>query len=144
MNSTSLSTPPVMVPAAPKEPWDIVEVPPLLDFKDLVSIIKRRFWWLVAIPFVCVVLTIVYLFTIAVPLYSSSALIYVDPKFEKTLQIENVQASSSSDLDSLNSLEKAITSDTMIVRVVNKLNLREEPDFMPKSLRKRVAEGKPV
>ncbi len=143
MNSTSLSTPPVMVSAAQSEPWDIVEVPPLLDFKDLASIIKRRFWWLIAIPFVCVVLTIVYLYTLAVPLYSSSALIYVDPKFEKTLQIENVQ-SSSSDLDSLNSLEKAITSDTMIIRVVNKLNLREEPDFMPKSLRKRIAEGKTV
>lgn len=145
MTSSSLShaqtTPPARAQADPS--WDLVEVSPLLDFRDLKSIIFRRLKLLIAIPTAFVILALVYLYVIATPLYKSTALVFVDQKFDRILQIEDVQ-SVSSDLDSLNSLEKSITSDSMILRVVDRLDLRNEPGFLPKSLQKRLDEGKPV
>ncbi len=145
MTTTSLTTPQTSLPVAPPspEPWDMVEVSPLLDFRDLKSIVQRRFKLLVAIPAVCVVLALIYLFLIAVPMYKSSALVFVDPKFDRTFQLESVQTMGS-DLDSLNSLEKAITSDSMIIRVVNRLGLRNDPGFLPSSLRKKLEKGETI
>jgi hypothetical protein len=100
--------------------WDIVEVTPLLDLDDLVGIIKRRLPWLIAIPVICVALALSYAFFIATPLYRSTALVFVDPMFDRTLQIQPSGAGMS-DLDSLNSLEKAIMSDSMVLRVIDKL-----------------------
>lgn len=137
-----------LIPTAPaaeptRETWDVVEVSPIVDFRDLWRIIRKRLPWLILIPAVCVILSIVYLYGFATPLYKSNALIFVDPKFDRILQIEDVHTAAS-DLDSLNSLEKAITSDSMILRVLEKLELKEDPGFLPKSLQKRIAEGKPV
>lgn len=140
--STQLVDPPT-VPAPQSKEWDLVELPPLIDFADLFDIIKRRIKLLIAIPFLLVALCIVWLYFIATPFYKSTAMVFIDPKFDNILQNENVN-SIASDLDSLNSLEKAIVSDTMILRVVDKLNLRDEPGFLPKSLRKYHEKGKPI
>lgn len=128
---------------SPRESWDIVEVSPLIDVRDIGTAIRRRLPWLIALPVVFVALALVYLFVIATPLYESKALVFVDPEFDAILQIEHVQ-SAAPDLDSLNSLEKAITSDSMILRVIDKLNLRNEPDFLPSSLRKMQAKGETI
>jgi uncharacterized protein involved in exopolysaccharide biosynthesis len=123
--------------------WDLVEVTPLLDLDDLVGIIKRRLPWLIAIPVICVALALSYAFFVATPLYKSSALVFVDPMFDRTLQIQPSGAGMS-DLDSLNSLEKAIMSDSMVLRVIDKLNLRKDLSFLPKSLHKSVLAGEEV
>ncbi|MEM1443661.1 MAG: Wzz/FepE/Etk N-terminal domain-containing protein, partial [Verrucomicrobiota bacterium] len=143
MTSTSLTKPQPAPPSPPAESWDIVEVSPILDLRDLKTIIRRRFLWLVAIPSAFVSLALVYLFVFATPMYESTALVFVDPKFDSTFRIENVQGMNS-DLDSLNSLERAITSDSMILRVVDKLDLRNDPGFLPESIQKLMDEGEPV
>ncbi|MEM9016338.1 MAG: Wzz/FepE/Etk N-terminal domain-containing protein, partial [Verrucomicrobiota bacterium] len=109
----------------------------------LKAIIRKRLVWLLAVPAAFVAAALVYLFVLATPLYQSTALVFVDPKFDSTFRIENVQGVNS-DLDSLNSLERAITSDSMILRVVEKLGLRDEPGFLPKSIQARLDEGQPV
>lgn len=129
------------VPFQNRPSWDVVELSPLFDFRDIFHIIKRRLGWLLLIPFACVVLMVAYLLFIATPYYKSTALIFVDPKFDSILQIENV-SSIASDLDSLNSMEKALLSDSMVLRVIDKLNLREDKDFLPKSLHKYIGNGK--
>lgn len=146
MQSTALATrQQTSAPVArdTRNSWDLIEVTPLLDLDDLVSIIKRRLPWLIAIPVLCVAIALGYVFFIATPLYRSTALVFVDPMFDRTLQIQP-SGSSSSDLDSLNSLEKAIMSDSMVLRVIDRLKLREDLGFLPKSLHKTVLAGKPV
>lgn len=123
--------------------WDVVELSPLVDFRDIFHVIKRRIWWLLLIPFLCVVSMLVYLLFIATPYYKSTALIFIDPMFDSILQIEKV-SSVAPDLDSLNSMEKAILSDSMILRVVDKLNLREDRSFLPKSLHKYLDRGQEI
>lgn len=125
---------PVVVPRT-QESWKVVELPPLVDVRSLFSIIKRRFFWLMLIPLLTVALALVWLFKFATLYYESSAMIYVDPTFDRILQVEKV-SSIAPDLDSLNSLESAMTSDSMILRVLDKLNLRNDPTYLPKPLLK--------
>jgi len=120
--------------------WDFVEIQPLLDFDDLAGILKRRLPWFFLLPALGVAVALVYAIFFATPLYKSTALVFVDPMFDRALQIQP-SAGGASDLDSLNSLERAMMSDTMVIRVIDRLELRENPDFLPRSLRKALAEG---
>jgi GumC protein len=139
MSTHALSTRPL--PAARPEPargardWDLIEVSPLVDLDDLFGILKRRLPWLLLLPVLGVAAALGYAFFLAKPLYESKALVFVDPMFDRALQIQPV-VSGMSDLDSLNSLEKAIVSDSMMLRVIEKLGLREEPGFLPPALQK--------
>jgi len=123
--------------------WDLIEVSPMIDWHDLRAIIRKRMKWLIGLPALLIAAALVYLFFIAVPVYKSTALVFIDPKFDHILQVEEVN-SVASDLDSLNSLERAMVSDSMIIRVVDKLDLRNDITFLPKSLRKKVAKGEPI
>lgn len=146
MSTHALSTPrPVALRPEPpvRQDWDVIEVTPLVDFDDLLGILKRRLPWLLVLPAIGFALALAYVYLLAEPLFQSKAMVFVDPMFDRALQI-TPGAQGMSDLDSLNSLEKAIISDTMILRVVNKLGLREEEGFLPKALRKMKAEGKEV
>ncbi len=146
MSAHALSTrhqPAVRSDSAKGADWDLIEVSPLLDLDDLLGILKRRLPWFLVLPTLCVAAALAYVYLIAEPLYESKALVFVDPMFDRALQIQPT-GMGMSDLDSLNSLEKAIVSDTMILRVVDKLGLRDEPGFLPKSLRKLQSEGKTV
>jgi len=123
--------------------WDLIELSPVFDFRDLLEIAKKKILWLLLLPMVGAALAIVYLTFFATLYYESKALIFIDPKFDHTLQLENVD-SVASDLDSLNSLERAMTSDSMILRVIEILKLREDRDFLPKALHKNLDKGLPI
>lgn len=129
--------------AESKSSWDVIEVSPAIDFDDLWSIVKRRTKWFIAIPLACAIVAYVFAKLAMTPYYKSNALIFIDPMFDQVLQVETV-GPMMSDLDSLNSLEKAIVSDSMILRVVDKLNLRSDLDFLPKSLHKYLRKGEPL
>lgn len=123
--------------------WDLIEVSPMIDWHDLKSILRKRLKWLIGLPAAFVAAALVYVFFIATPIYKSTALVFIDPKFDHILQVEDVN-SVASDLDSLNSLERAMVSDSMILRVIDKLDLRNDVTFLPKSLRKKVQQGEPI
>ena len=118
-----------------KGEWDLIEVAPLLDLEDLVGILKRRLPWLILLPVVCVASALAYVYLVSTPLFQSKALVFVDPMFDRALQIQPT-GPSVSDLDSLNSLEKAIVSDSMILRVIDKLKLRDDRGFLPPALQR--------
>ncbi len=123
--------------------WDLIELSPVFDLQDLLAIARKKILWLLLLPIIGAALAIVYLTFFATLYYESKALIFIDPKFDHTLQLENVD-SVASDLDSLNSLERAMTSDSMILRVIDKLELREDRDFLPKALHRNLDKGIPI
>lgn len=146
MTSHALSTRPRLATRAEmpaKGDWDLIEVTPLLDLDDLVGIVKRRLPWLILLPVLCVGTALAYVYLVAKPLFQSKALVFVDPMFDRALQIQP-SGPGMSDLDSLNSLEKAIISDTMMLRVIEKLDLREDPGFLPPALQKMKDAGQDV
>lgn len=145
MTTHALSTarPAPLRPEPVRQDWDVIEVTPLVDFDDLLGILRRRLPWILLLPAVCLAVALAYVYLVAEPLFQSKAMVFVDPMFDRALQI-NPTMPGMSDLDSLNSLEKTIISDTMILRVVNKLGLRDEPGFLPKGLRKLKEQGQDV
>ena len=140
---TARPRPTVRAELAPRQDWDLIEVTPLLDLDDLAGILKRRFAWFVVLPALCLAAALAYVYLVAEPLFQSKAMVFVDPMFDRSLQIQP-SGMGMSDLDSLNSLEKAIISDSMVLRVIDKLGLRDEPGFLPKSLQKLKARGQEI
>jgi uncharacterized protein involved in exopolysaccharide biosynthesis len=134
---------PASSPTPGSAEWNLIELSPVFDLQDLFAIAKRKILWLLLLPLIGAALAIIYLFFFATLYYESKALIFIDPKFDHTLQLENVD-SIASDLDSLNSLERAMTSDSMILRVIDKLKLRQDRDFLPKALHKYLDKGLPI
>lgn len=125
---------------SPDNGWDLVEVSPLLDFDDLFGALRRRLPYFLALPLIGAALALAYAYFVATPLYKSTALVFVDPMFDRTLQIQPTMGGVS-DLDSLNSLERAIMSDSMVLRVLDRLDLREDAGFLPRSLSRSLAKG---
>jgi len=105
---------------------------PTLDLGRLVSVVWRRLWlaMMVAGAFVGLALTYVML---APKVYESTAVIYVDPKNEGAVfeGLKGVRQASWESLDALKSMAEGIRNGTVILRVVEKLKLREDTDFLP-------------
>lgn len=105
---------------------------PTLDVSRIFSVVWKRLWLmaLVAISFVGAAIAYVY---IAPKIYESTAVIYVDPKNEGAVfeGIKGVRQASWESLDSLKSMAEGIRNGTVILRVVDRLKLREDPTFLP-------------
>ena len=105
---------------------------PLLDRFDLTYVLRKHWWKLLIGPLIgCVIALFVYGSKQA--LYESSAEILVDPGFETILQYETVGGARAS-AEGLHSLERAFVADSILLRVVDKLGLRDEPGFLPEGM----------
>ncbi|MFT5410749.1 MAG: hypothetical protein ACI9NC_003482 [Verrucomicrobiales bacterium] len=106
---------------------------PLVDGHDLKFMLRKDLWIFIAIGAVCLVLG--GLSHLMGPRsYESSALIYIDPKFDQIIRYEQLSDSGASDMPSLNSLEVAIMADSMVLRVIDRLDLRDDKTFLPPEL----------
>lgn len=105
---------------------------PTLDLGRLLGVVWKRLWLalLVAAAFVGVAVAYV---TLAPKVYRSTAVIYVDPKSEGAVfdGIKGVHKASWDSLDSLKSMAEGIRNGTVILRVVDRLELRDDPTFLP-------------
>lgn len=104
---------------------------PTLDLSRLITVVKQRLWLAILITSVFVGVAIAYVMT-ATKIYRSSAVIYVDPKNEGAVfqGIKGAKFSSWDTLDALKSMAGAITNGTMVLRVVDNLELRNDPEFL--------------
>ncbi|MEM9016901.1 MAG: polysaccharide biosynthesis tyrosine autokinase, partial [Verrucomicrobiota bacterium] len=104
---------------------------PTLDVGRLIQVVRRRLWLaaLIAAGFVATALAYVYL---APKTYQSHAVIYVDPKNEGAVfdGLKGVKQASWETLDALKSMAEGIRNGTVILRVVDQLDLRNDPDFL--------------
>lgn len=105
---------------------------PTLDIGRLAGVVWKRLWLAVFIAGAFVGLAILYVLT-ATKIYESSAVIYVDPKNEGAVfeGLKGVRQASWESLDALKSMAEGIRNGTVILRVVDKLKLREDPGFLP-------------
>lgn len=104
---------------------------PTLDIGRLISSIRKRLWLAMLVAAVFVGLAITYVM-LATKIYQSSAVIYVDPKNEGAVfsGITGASQASWSTLDALKSLAAGISNGAVILRVVDKLELRDDPTFL--------------
>jgi len=104
---------------------------PALDPGRLISVAIKRWWLGVLIVGAFVGLATVYMLT-ATKMFESSAVLYVDPKNESTAfaGIKGANQANWESLDALKSMAEGIRNGTVILRVVDALSLRSDPDFL--------------
>lgn len=68
------------------------------------------------------------------PLYESTALLLVDPDYERMVRYEPTDGAAGSQLESLKSMEIAIATDSVVSRAIKRLDLRAEAGFLPSHL----------
>ncbi|MEM7601044.1 MAG: Wzz/FepE/Etk N-terminal domain-containing protein [Verrucomicrobiota bacterium] len=105
-------------------------VDPLLDRHDLAHLLKRNWKVIAVVPLLCAILSTLWKVT-REPVYESSAMLLVDSSLDQLLQFENVGSSKDSVQDSLRSLEVAVVADSVVLRVVERLDLRDSNGFLP-------------
>ncbi|MEM9479716.1 MAG: hypothetical protein AAGA58_08700 [Verrucomicrobiota bacterium] len=107
-------------------------IDPLIDRFDLTYLLRKHWWKLVLVPLLGAGLAFAYYKT-QDPLYESSAELLIDPSFERIIQFEQIDGRLDSDLTGLKSLEHAIISDSVVLRVFDRLDLRNAQNFLPSS-----------
>jgi uncharacterized protein involved in exopolysaccharide biosynthesis len=106
---------------------------PLLDRFDL-EYLARKYWRrIVLLPIVGATLGLALGF-IQEPLFESTALILVDPDYSRMIHYDQSGGANRPEMEALKSLEIAIVADTVVLRVMDRLDLRNEEGFLPAKL----------
>jgi succinoglycan biosynthesis transport protein ExoP len=100
------------------------------DLGGLFQVLKRNFWKIALATLASLLLAVTYL-ALAKPLYTTTASLFVDPRTRKVVSEEVVQGGFGSDLALIESQVSIITSDAVLGRVVDKLNLTTDPEYAP-------------
>lgn len=98
------------------------------DFGGFLSILSRNAATIALLTLLCVGMAIVYL-AVAKPQYTASTSIFIDPRSRKILPEELVQSNLGSDLVLVESQLAIIGSDSVLKRVVTKMDLTADPEF---------------
>lgn len=98
------------------------------DFGGFVAILSRNAATIALLTLACLGIAIAYL-AVAKPVYTASTSIFIDPRSRKILPEELLQANLGSDLVLVESQLAIIGSDSVLQRVVAKMNLVDDPEF---------------
>src|SRR3979409_2691373 len=107
---------------------------PTVDLREMARILRRRWKAAAAGPLSLTILALIYVLT-ATTLYTATSTVLVDPR--RTTAIESNQAAMS--MSNFGTDDATIESETLLIqsiailqRVVEKLKLAEDPEFVPK------------
>src|ERR1700737_2108735 len=106
---------------------------PTVDLREMARILRRRWKVAAAAPLSLTILALIYVLT-ATTLYTATATVLVDPR--RTTAIESNQSAMS--MSNFGTDDATIESETLLIqsiailqRVVEKLKLTEDPEFIP-------------
>lgn len=99
-----------------------------LDLRHLLTIFRRRFVLFAAISMVVFTLVIVYTFQLT-PRYSANTELIIDPRQEQVIDLNQVLSGLTPDTAVVESEVKIIKSRSLAAKVVDELNLTQDPEF---------------
>ena len=117
-------------PDAPDLRKDYVRRGNETDLNGLFYILRRNLWKIVLATLASIILALTYL-ACAMPLYTASASLFVDPRTRKVVSEEVIQGGFGSDLALVESQVSIVTSDAVLRRVVDTLALAQDPEYAP-------------
>ncbi|MGL4397362.1 MAG: GumC family protein [Hyphomicrobium sp.] len=100
------------------------------DLTGLIAILRRNLWKIVLSTLAGLTLALAYL-ALATPLYTATASLFVDPRTRKVVSEEVVQGGFGSDLALVESQVSIITSDAVLKRVVDTMDLTTDMEYAP-------------
>ncbi|WP_428687149.1 GumC family protein [Roseibium sp.] len=102
--------------------------PTFRDILDLLSVLRRRAWIVVACAFLCAVIAA----TVAVslkPVFRATTQVLIDPSVRQPFENQNAPARYLEDTFVVDSQVTVLQSSSVLRSVVNQLNLIEDPEF---------------
>ncbi len=129
----SAETAPYLSTQQQHDPSADLMVDPLIDRYDVTFLLRKNFAKFLIAPVICAALAFLF-YLRQEPLYESSALLMVDSSLDQLLQFQPTGQGSEHIQESLKSLEVAVVADSVVRRVVDRLDLRNEPNLLPKRL----------
>ncbi len=102
-----------------------------IDVSDILFLIRNNLKLLVILPIVFAVIGFIAHSAIN-PMYFAKSTFYIRPDFDQYLSVDK-PASRGEDIDSLQSIADSMVSDSVILAMIDRLKLKEEPDFLPKT-----------
>jgi polysaccharide biosynthesis transport protein len=101
-----------------------------IDLRAVFSMLRRRIWLIVISTTLALAVAVVYL-AMVTPIYTASALIFVDPSTRTLLDDENRTTTRSSEDSRIDSEVEILRSPTIALRVVERQNLVTDAEFGP-------------
>ncbi|MEM7144038.1 MAG: polysaccharide biosynthesis tyrosine autokinase [Verrucomicrobiota bacterium] len=102
---------------------------PLIDIGALAGLILRKWWIVLGGALVLGVLAAVYMMG-KPDIFGSSAVVYVGQETERVLQIQAVTPDDFREMEELMTVEHSLASASVLLRVIEKNGLRDDPTFM--------------
>ncbi|MEM1441141.1 MAG: Wzz/FepE/Etk N-terminal domain-containing protein [Verrucomicrobiota bacterium] len=99
-----------------------------IDLSDLLFLFRRHLLLVLFLPLGFAICAMLVCFAMR-PMFASTAILYLRPNFDREMLIER-SFSKLEDADSLRSVERAIISDTVILRMIDRLDLRNDESFI--------------
>ncbi|MDB5632170.1 MAG: exopolysaccharide biosynthesis protein, partial [Tardiphaga sp.] len=105
--------------------------PPTVDLREMARILRRR-WTVLALPaLVLVTLALIYIMVVST-LYTATSTVLVDPRRASVVETnQSVLSNFGTDDATIESQTLLIQSVAILQRVVDKLKLTEDPEFIP-------------
>lgn len=126
-----LGRPPVHAAIAPAPPPLPAGTEGMTDIDGLLQVLRRNLWRIVLATLAGVVLSLAYL-SVAKPMYTATASLFVDPRARKIVSEEIVQGGVASDLALVESQVSILTSDAVLGRVIKDLQLDKDEEYAPR------------
>lgn len=100
-----------------------------IDLLDLLRTIWRGKWLILFVTLIAVGMTAAYLWWVAVPLYTATAVVSLENRDEKVVDFESVVSGIGSDEASINTEVEVLRSRRLMDKLVERLDLNADPEF---------------
>lgn len=99
-----------------------------IDIKDLLAILRRRRWVILSTILVLTTLAVLVGFQLT-PKYTAKALVMIDPRQTKVVNVEQVLQGLGTDASTVETQIKVLKSRDLADRIMQKLDLYQDPEF---------------
>jgi len=115
-----------------------------IDLMSLVATLWRGKWWISLFVFLAVMIGGYYAYSIAVPVYTTTATVALDPQQQNVTDLTSVMSGLSGDQATINTEVEVIRSRGLLEKLVVKLDLTADPEFNTRLLPKNPYDVKSI
>lgn len=96
--------------------------------EHIIGALRKRAWLITALTLVCTILAGIFAYSLT-PKYQASATVLIDPRKKNIIDMDAVVSGISADTPTIESEAEILRSRAIIGRVINELNLDQDPEF---------------
>lgn len=101
------------------------------DLGYLISVLWREKLRILIVTLIAMLIGVGYAVKLAKPIYQTSATVMLNSRDAQVLDFDSVLGGLGSDISALNTEVEVLRSGSLLTKVVNQLNLTEDPEFNP-------------